>query len=196
MNGRERLGATLSHQEPDRVCVDFGATFVTGMHVSAVSRLRREVLGDADYRVRVIEPYQMLGEVDDELREAIRALTDGKGVDVVYDPVGGDLAEQAYRSLGWHGRYLVIGFAGGTIPRFAANIALLKEASVIGVWWGTWAMRNPDLARRNMVELSAMVADGKLKPRVTGTYPLDRFADAFAAITERRAQGKIVLTMD
>lgn len=133
---------------------------------------------------------------DDALRESIRELTDGKGVDVVYDPVGGDLAEQAYRSLGWHGRYLVIGFAGGTIPRFAANIALLKEASVIGVWWGTWAMRNPDLARRNMVELSAMVTDGKLKPRVTETYPLERFADAFAAITDRRAQGKLVLTMD
>jgi NADPH2:quinone reductase len=133
---------------------------------------------------------------DTELRVAIRELTDGKGVDVVYDPVGGDLAEQAFRSLGWHGRYLVIGFASGAIPQFAANIALLKEASIIGVWWGTWAMRNPDPARRNMVELSAMVADGKLRPRVTETFPLDRFAHAFAAITERRAQGKIVLTMD
>ena len=130
------------------------------------------------------------------LKEAVKALTDDRGVDVVYDPVGGDLAQQAYRSLAWHGRYLVIGFASGAIPDFAANIALLKEASVIGVWWGTWAMRNPRLARRNMAELSALVADGKLRPRVTQTYPLDRFADAFAAITERRAQGKIVLTMD
>jgi NADPH2:quinone reductase len=133
---------------------------------------------------------------DCDLREAIRELTDGKGVDVVYDPVGGDLAEQAYRSLGWHGRYLVIGFASGAIPKFAANIALLKEASVIGVWWGTWAMRNPDPARRNLVELSAMVEDGKLRPRVTETYPLGQFTDAFAAITDRRALGKIVLTMD
>ena len=79
MNGRERLAATLNHREPDRVCVDFGATFVTGIHVSAVSRLRREVLGDDDYRVKVIEPYQMLGEVDDELREAL-------GIDVVGKP--------------------------------------------------------------------------------------------------------------
>jgi NADPH2:quinone reductase len=133
---------------------------------------------------------------DTPLREAIRELTDGQGVDVVYDPVGGDLAEAAFRSLAWHGRYLVIGFASGAIPRFAANIALLKEASIIGVWWGTWAMRNPRLARQNMAELSAMVEGGKLRPRITETYPLEQFADAFAAITERRAQGKIVLTMD
>lgn len=133
---------------------------------------------------------------DTPLREAIRELTDGQGVDVVYDPVGGDLAEAAFRSLAWHGRYLVIGFASGAISRFAANIALLKEASIIGVWWGTWAMRNPRLARQNMAELSAMVEGGKLRPRITETYPLEQFADAFAAITERRAQGKIVLTMD
>lgn len=129
------------------------------------------------------------------LREAVRELTDGRGVDVVFDPVGGDLAEQAYRSLAWHGRYLVIGFACGEIPRFPVNIALLKEASVIGVWWGTWAGRNPKEALRNMQELAAMVEAGTLRPRVTERYPLERYADAFAAITERRALGKVVLTM-
>jgi NADPH:quinone reductase len=130
------------------------------------------------------------------LRDAVKELTDGRGVDVVYDPVGGDLAEQAYRALAWHGRYLVIGFASGEIPRFPANIALLKEASVIGVWWGTWAGHNPALAARNMSDLAALVEDGTLKPRVTERYPLERFADAFAAITGRRALGKVVLTMD
>lgn len=130
------------------------------------------------------------------LREAIRELTGGRGVDVVYDPVGGDLAVQAYRSLAWHGRYLVIGFASGEIPQFAANITLLKEASVIGVWWGTWAAKNPAVAQRNMAELSAMVEAGHLRPRVSERYPLDRFADAFAAITGRRARGKVVLTFD
>jgi NADPH2:quinone reductase len=129
------------------------------------------------------------------LRDAVKELTGGRGVDVVYDPVGGDLAEQAYRSLAWHGRYLVIGFASGEIPRFPANIALLKEASVIGVWWGTWAGHNPALAARNMSDLAALVEDGTLKPRVTERYPLERFADAFAAITGRRALGKVVLTM-
>lgn len=130
------------------------------------------------------------------LREAVRDLTDGRGVDVVFDPVGGELAGQAFRSLAWHGRYLVIGFASGEIPRFPINIALLKEASVIGVWWGTWAGRNPQDALRNMQELATMVEAGRLVPRVTERYPLERFADAFAAITGRRALGKVVLTME
>lgn len=131
---------------------------------------------------------------DVPLREAVREITGGRGVDIVYDPVGGDLAQQAYRSLAWRGRYLVIGFASGDIPRFPANIALLKEASVIGVWWGTWAAQNPDLARSNMADLAAMTGEDRLRPRVTERYPLERFADAFAAITDRRARGKVVLT--
>lgn len=89
------------------------------------------------------------------LRDAVKELTGGKGVDVVYDPVGGELGQMALRSLAWHGRYLVIGFACGEIPNFPANIALLKEASIIGVWWGTWASRNPQESLQNMVELSA-----------------------------------------
>jgi NADPH2:quinone reductase len=129
------------------------------------------------------------------LRDAVKELTDGKGVDVVYDPVGGELAQMALRSLAWHGRYLVIGFASGDIPGLPANIALLKEASIIGVWWGTWARHNPDDAKRNMLELAGLVAKGKITPRVTESYPLERFADAFAAITERRARGKVILTM-
>jgi NADPH2:quinone reductase len=100
----------------------------------------------------------------------------------------------ALRSLAWHGRYLVIGFACGDIPNFPANIALLKEASITGVWWGTWASHNPDVALQNMMELSAMVDGGKLTPRVTESYPVDRFVDAFSAITGRRAKGKVVLT--
>jgi len=129
------------------------------------------------------------------LREAVKELTEGKGVDVVYDPVGGELAGQAFRSLAWHGRYLVIGFASGDIPDFPANIALLKEASVIGVWWGTWGNHNPHESLQNLVELSAMVDEGKLNPRVTGSYPLEQFMDAFATLSERRALGKVVLTL-
>jgi NADPH2:quinone reductase len=130
------------------------------------------------------------------LREALKQLTGGKGVDVVYDPVGGELAQMALRSLAWHGRYLVIGFACGEIPDFPANIALLKEASITGVWWGTWSSHNPGDSLQNMAELAAMVEAGKLNPRVTESYPLERFADAFAAITARRARGKVILTMD
>ncbi len=129
------------------------------------------------------------------LRDAVKELTGGKGVDVVFDPVGGELAQLALRSLAWHGRYLVIGFACGEIPQFPANIALLKEASIIGVWWGTWAGNHPADAHTNMLELAALVQADKLKPRVTETYPLDQFVAAFAAITQRRAKGKVVFIM-
>jgi NADPH2:quinone reductase len=130
------------------------------------------------------------------LKETVKELTGGKGVDVVYDPVGGELSDQAFRALAWHGRYLVIGFASGDIPRFPLNITLLKEASVIGVWWGTWAARNPAESLQNMMELAAMVEQGKLTPRVTETYPLERYVDAFASITERRARGKVIFRLD
>lgn len=130
------------------------------------------------------------------LRDAVKDLTGGRGVDVVYDPVGGELAQMALRSLAWHGRYLVIGFACGEIPGFPANIALLKEASITGVWWGTWASRNPGEALQNMMELAAMVDGGKLNPRVTETYPMEEYVNAFGAITGRRAKGKVVLTFE
>ena len=130
-----------------------------------------------------------------ELKQTVKDLTDGNGVDVVYDPVGGDLAEQAFRATAWHGRYLVIGFASGEIPKFSANIALLKEASIIGVWWGTWCARNPVLQMQNMQELAALIAVGKLQPRITESYALEDFSDAFRAITERRARGKVILRM-
>jgi len=129
------------------------------------------------------------------LKETVKELTGGKGADVVYDPVGGELADQAFRATAWHGRYLVIGFASGDIPKFPANIALLKEASIIGVWWGTWASKNPKLQIQNMIELAKLVAEGVVTPRVTESYALDDYVDAFKAITERRARGKVTLRM-
>jgi len=129
------------------------------------------------------------------LKDTVKELTDGKGADVVYDPVGGELADQAFRATAWHGRYLVIGFASGDIPKFPANIALLKEASIIGVWWGTWALKNPELQRQNMFEMVKLVRAGKVSPRVTESYSIDKFAAAFRAITERRALGKVTVRM-
>ena len=129
------------------------------------------------------------------LNETVKELTDGNGADVVYDPVGGDMAQQALRATAWHGRYLVIGFACGDIPNFPANIALLKEASIVGVWWGTWAAKNPKLQIRNMLELAQLVEDGTVKPRITESYSLDDYVDAFKVITERRALGKVILRM-
>lgn len=129
------------------------------------------------------------------LKETVRKLTNSKGVDVVYDPVGGELAQQALRALAWQGRYLVVGFACGEIPKFPANIALLKEASIVGVWWGTWAQRNPQQQIENMQELAGLIAAGKLQPRITEVFMLDDFAQAFKVITERRALGKVIITM-
>lgn len=128
------------------------------------------------------------------LKEAVRELTGGKGVDVVYDPVGGDLAIKALSALAWDGRYLVVGFAAGEIPAFPANLLLLKEANVLGVYWGDWAARNPALAVSNMKEVAGLVASGDLEPRITARYPLERFEEAFAALASRCVLGKIVLT--
>lgn len=138
---------------------------------------------------------ELVNYADAPLKDAIKELTGGAGVDVVCDPVGGELAGQAFRALAWHGRYLVIGFASGDIPAFAGNIALLKEASIIGVWWGTWCEKNPAQQAENMQELAALISAGKLHPRISERYTLDDFAAAFAAITARRALGKVVFQM-
>ena len=138
---------------------------------------------------------ELINYAEVPLKETVKELTGGDGADVVYDPVGGDMAQQALRATAWHGRYLVIGFACGDIPNFPANIALLKEASIIGVWWGTWAAKNPQLQTRNMLELAQLVKDGTLTPRVTDSYLIDDYVEAFKVITERRARGKVVLRM-
>ncbi len=138
---------------------------------------------------------ELINYTTQDLKETVKALTDGNGADVVYDPVGGELADAAFRALAWHGRYLVIGFASGDIPKFQANIALLKEASVVGVWWGTWAAKNPRVQIQNMQELADLIHKGALTPRVTESYKLDDFVQAFEAITARRARGKVILRM-
>lgn len=130
------------------------------------------------------------------LRDALRELTGDDGVDVVYDPVGGDLAGDALRSLAWHGRYLVVGFASGDIPQFPANIALLKEASIVGVWWGTWCARHPDELVQNLQEIGALLASGRVQPRITEVFALDDYKKAFRMISERRVRGKIVFDMN
>ncbi|HET6565691.1 MAG TPA: NADPH:quinone oxidoreductase family protein [Xanthomonadales bacterium] len=129
------------------------------------------------------------------MRDVLKELTGGKGVDVVYDPVGGEIAQIALRALGWQGRHLVVGFASGTIPDFPANMALLKEARIQGTLWGVWVQRNPQAHLQNMAELAAMIKQGSLNPQVTAAYPLEDYLDAFAEITGRRVKGKIVLTM-
>jgi NADPH2:quinone reductase len=129
----------------------------------------------------------------EDLRERIKSITNGKGVDVAYDPVGGSLAEPALRSMAWGGRYLVIGFAGGDIPRIPLNLPLLKGCSIVGVFWGSFAARERELQRRNAAELWEMFEAGRLVPVVGETHALDDYARAFESLAARRAQGKVVL---
>ena len=129
-----------------------------------------------------------------DLKAAIKELTGGRGVDVVYDPVGGDYAEPAIRGMAWKGRYLVIGFASGPIPKIPLNLTLLKGCSLVGVFWGRFSAEEPQEHVNNINELWALFAEGKLKPVVTDVFPLAQYEDAFNCMIERRARGKVILT--
>ena len=130
----------------------------------------------------------------DNLREELKTLTSGKGPDVIYDPVGGDLAEPAFRSIAWRGRYLVIGFAQGTIPSLPLNLALLKGASVVGVFWGDFARREPKNNARSLAELASWYAQGKIKPVIDQRLPMPALKQAFVRMGSRQVQGKLVMT--
>ncbi len=129
----------------------------------------------------------------EDLRGALKRLGGERGVDVVYDPVGGSYAEPAVRALGWEGRYLVVGFAAGEIPKLPLNLVLLKSCDIRGVLWGAWALREPDGQRALMTEIVRWCAEGKLSAHVHAVYPLAEIATALKAIAERKVMGKIVL---
>ena len=129
----------------------------------------------------------------ENLREAIKAATGGKGPDVIYDPVGGDFAEPALRSIAWRGRYLVVGFAAGPIPSLPLNLALLKGASIVGVFWGDYSRREPKANAAMMGELAQWYAQGKVKPVIDRTMPMADLKAAYARMGSRAVQGKLVL---
>ncbi|MGI4778156.1 MAG: NADPH:quinone oxidoreductase family protein [Janthinobacterium lividum] len=129
-------------------------------------------------------------------RDAIKAATDGKGPDVIYDPVGGDLAEPAFRSIAWRGRYLVVGFAAGGIPALPLNLTLLKGASVVGVFWGDFARREPEANACMMEELAEWYARRKIKPVVDRIMPMSELKSAYAYMGSRGVKGKLVMTND
>ena len=129
----------------------------------------------------------------EDLRDAIKKATDGKGPDVIYDPVGGDFAEPAFRSIAWRGRYLVVGFASGPIPSLPLNLPLLKGASLVGVFWGEFAKREPKANAAMMGELAQWYAQGRIKPVIDRTMPMAELPAAFARMGSRAVQGKLVL---
>ncbi len=130
---------------------------------------------------------------DEDLKSAVKALTGANGVDVVYDPVGDSLADPAFRAIGWGGRYLVIGFAGGQIPALPFNLPLVKGAAIVGVFFGDFLARTPALHRQNMADLYALHAAGSLRPLISARYPLADSAAAIRFIMDRRATGKVLI---
>ena len=129
----------------------------------------------------------------EDLREAIKRETQGKGPDVIYDPVGGKFAEPAFRSIGWRGRYLVIGFAAGQIPSIPLNLALLKGASIVGVFWGDFTRREPQANLAGMKEMMGWLDEGKLRPHISGRYRLDEVTRALNDMSARKVTGKILI---
>ncbi len=190
-----KQSAELQADETVLVLGAAGGVGITAVQIAKAMGARVIAAASSDEKLdfaRAAGADELINYSSQALKDSVKELTDG-GVDVVYDPVGGELSQQALRALAWHGRHLIIGFASGDIPQLPANIALLKEARIIGVWWGTWAARNPDLQIQNMSELAALVSDGTLNPGITESFPLDEFEKAFQLISERRALGKVIL---
>ncbi len=137
---------------------------------------------------------ELINYASDDLRARVKTITSGRGVDVVYDPVGGPYSEPALRDMAWNGRFLVVGFAAGDIPKVPLNLPLLKGCSIVGVFWGAFTRAEPDNNRRNNEELMQLYLAGKVKPHIHATYPLERAAEALNEVLYKRVSGKVVLT--
>jgi len=138
---------------------------------------------------------ELVNYADGELKEKVKALTDGKGADVIYDPVGGDLFDQCMRCINWYGRILVIGFAAGEIPRVPINLILLKSCQLVGVFYGAWSARAPLEADQNFQEILELYGQGKIKPLIGREYPFAEYAAAMRCLMERQAIGKVVVNV-
>lgn len=159
-----------------------GARVIAGVGTDDKAAFCRELGADAT-----------LNYTTQPVRETLKALTDGKGPDVVYDPVGGDLAEPVFRSIAWRGRYLVVGFAQGAIPALPWNLALLKGASVMGVFWGDFVKREPQAFGAEMAQLLQWHAQGKVKPAIDTRLPMEQLPAAYARMGTRQVKGKVLL---
>ncbi|MBK1711720.1 NADPH:quinone oxidoreductase family protein [Rubrivivax gelatinosus] len=159
-----------------------GARVIAAASSAAKCRLCREIGADAtiDYS-------------QEDLRQALKTLTDGRGPDIVYDPVGGAFAEPALRSIAWRGRYLVVGFAAGSIPALPWNLALLKGAAIVGVFWGEFVRREPQASAAAIAELAHWYTQGRIKPVIDRRYPLQELPEAFERMASRQALGKLLV---
>ncbi len=163
---------------------------VMGAKVIAAASTREKLAWAADLGADHTIDYSR-----EDLRERVKEITAGRGVDVTYDPVGGGFTEQAVRAAAWNGRLLVVGFAAGDIPAIPLNLTLLKGLSIVGVFWGRSMTEEPALHARNFGEMADMISDGRIRPRISAEFALDDYEAAFAMFTERRVMGKAVFLL-
>jgi NADPH:quinone reductase len=190
------------HLQPGETLVVLGAAGGVGLaavEIGALMGAKVIAAASSDDKLELCREHgaaDTINYVTDDLKTRMRDLTGGAGADVVYDPVGGPYSEPALRSTAWGGRFLVIGFAAGDIPEVPLNLALLKGCEIVGVFWGAFVGRDPEGHRRNLEELMGWWRDGRLRPHVSSTYPLERAADAIRELADRKAKGKVVVTVD
>ena len=176
-----------------------GGVGLTAVELGKLMGAKVIACASSDEKLQLCKEYGADGVINyatSDLREEINRLTDGKGIDLVYDPVGGKLSEPALRSLKWGGRHLVIGFAAGDIPRIPWNLPLLKGCQIVGVFWGSFAQRFPGENMKNTMEIIQWISTGNLKPHISKIYDLKNAAQALVDVAERRAMGKIIITME
>ena len=200
--------ATSEHALTDRGALKAGETLLVlgaagGVGIAAIEigkALGARVIACASTRdklavCRAHGADETIDYAAEDLRERIKALTNGNGPDVVYDPVGGPYTELALRSIAWRGRLLVVGFAAGEIPKIPLNLTLLKGCAVVGVFWGEFTRREPERFAESMARLGRWYTEGRLKPHISETFPLERAADALTRMANREVKGKIVLSV-
>ncbi|SLN12307.1 NADPH:quinone oxidoreductase family protein [Oceanibacterium hippocampi] len=187
--------------QPGEVLLVHGAAGGVGLNAVELGRnLGARVIGTvgSDAKADIVREYgaeHVINYSKESIKDRVKELTDGKGADVIYDPVGGDAFDQSMRCINWNGRLLVIGFASGRIPELRTNLVLLKGCQVVGVFWGAFASRDPAANRANFEAMLKWYEDGKIKPHVSMHFPLEKGADALKSLLNRKATGKVVVTV-
>ncbi len=173
-----------------------GGVGITAVELGKVMGARVIAAASTDEKLNVAKRYgadDLVNYGDGQLKEKVKELTGGKGADVIYDPVGGDLFDQCARCINWKGRILVVGFASGTIPKYPINLALLKGCQLVGVFWGSFRKREPQVHEQNCRDLFELFEQGRIKPLISQVFPLEKYVDALNVFVNRQAIGKIVM---
>lgn len=175
-----------------------GGVGLAAVELGKVMGARVIAAASTDEKLALCRKYgadEVINYTTEKIRDRVKELTGGKGADVIYDAVGGDAFDEAIRCINWDGRLLIVGFASGRIPQLPVNLALLKGCQIVGVFWGDFTRREPELHRRNLDEMMRWFAEGKLHPHVSARYPMEKVADALNDMMNRKVQGKAVVTL-